>query len=98
MGPFPKAVNVKEDLDHCRNYDLLDLSIGGGYAPGEAGVAVEEPPVDEPVGRPRGLPGPKASCDPEDALGAKVVDSVIDPPRGADIAGLYRPLRGEDYL
>lgn len=80
VGTLSEAVDIIKNLDDCRNYYLLDLSVRGGYAPTKAALRVEEPPVYEPVGRSRGLPGPKAPGDPEDALRREVRNTVIDPP------------------
>lgn len=94
VRPLPQAVNVVKDLDDCRDDNLLDLSVRGGYAPREATLGVQEPSVDEPVGSSCGLAGPKASRDPEDALRREVRNTVIDPPGGHYLPLFYGALGG----
>lgn len=95
MRAFSQTIGVVKHLDDCRNYNLLDLSVRGGYAPGESALGVEQPALYEPLSCACGLPAPEAACDPEDTLGGHVGDGVIDPPGGGNLPGLYGALGGE---
>ena len=98
MGALSQTIGVVKHLDDCRNYNLLDLSVGGSYAPGEPRCRIEEPALYEPLGCACGLSAAQAACDPKDSFGGHVGDGVVDPPGGGDFSCLYGPLRGEDDL
>ena len=98
VGTLPKTIGVVKHLNHGGDYDLLYLSVGGSYAPGEPRCRIEQPALYEPLSRPCGLSAAEAASDPEDTLWRHVGDGVIDPPGGGNLSGLYRPLGGENDL
>lgn len=98
VGPLAEAIGVMKDLDDCRNYYLLDLSVCGGHAPGEATVGVQEPALYKPLGCACGLSAAQAACDPKDSFGGHIGDAVIDPPGGGDLSGFYRAIRRQEDL
>ncbi len=85
MSTLPKTIGVLKYLNYCGNYYLLNLSVGGSYAPGELRFGVEKPSLYEPLGRPRGLSAAETARDPEDTLWGHIGDAVIDPPGGRDV-------------
>ena len=98
VSPFPQAIGVMKDLDDCRNYYLLDLSVRGGHAPGEPRIYIEKPALDEPLGCACGLSAAQAAGDPKDSFGGHIGDAVIDPPGGGDLSGFYRAIRRQEDL
>ena len=97
VSTLSEAIGILKYLNYCGDYYLLNLSVGGSYAPGEPRLGVQQPSFYEPLSRPRGLTRPQAACNPEDPFGGEVGDSVIDPPRGRDVPCFNGALGREYY-